>query len=354
MKNKKRKLHLALTFLYAFVIFCTIFVTVLLSGGVLYLLLHFEIIPKSGDYLVNARNVILYMSFICVVLGSVSALLTSELSLKPLHSVIVQLKKLTEGDFKSRLHFRFPFNKHMTLEELSDSFNLMAEELENTDMLRGDFINNFSHEFKTPIVSIAGFAKLLKKENLTENQRLEYLNIIEEESLRLSSMATNVLNLTKVENQRILGDLSDFNLSEQIRSSVLLLEDRWSKKSLEFTMDFDEYHIYANEELLKQVWINLLDNAIKFSGEYGLIVIRILERKCSYIISVASSGIEIPLESREKIFNKFYQVDESHSSEGNGVGLAIVKKIVDLHKGKISVECKNGITKFSIEVAKKN
>lgn len=131
-------------------------------------------------------------------------------------------------------------------------------------MLRSDFINNFSHEFKTPIVSIAGFAKLLRRGNLTDEQKEEYLEVIEEESLRLSAMANNVLNLTRVENQTILTEVTRFNLSEQIRGAVLLLAEKWTPKNLYMDMQFGEHMICANEELLKQVWINLLDNAIKF------------------------------------------------------------------------------------------
>ena len=215
------------------------------------------------------------------------------------------------------------------------------------------FRKYFSHEFKTPIISIAGFAKLLKKGNLKEEQKKEYLDIIEEESLRLSYMATNVLNLTKVENQTILTDVTSYNLSEQIRACVLLLENRWTKKKIEFSLEFDEYEINANEELLKQIWINLIDNAIKFSTDYGMIMIRIKESNDRYKISIANTGTEIPKESMPKIFNKFYQADESHASEGNGVGLAIVKKIVDLHKGSIEVESENGFTVFEIELDRK-
>jgi signal transduction histidine kinase len=227
----------------------------------------------------------------------------------------------------------------------------MAEELEHTEVLRGDFVNNFSHEFKTPIVSIAGFTKLLKKGNLTEEQRAEYLDIIEEESLRLSEMATNVLNMTKIENQTILTDVTTYNLSEQMRSCVLLLEKRWTNKKLELSLEFDEYNICACEELLKQVWINLIDNSVKYSPEYGVIVIRIREEGENYHISIANSGIEIPEEKRQKIFEKFYQADESHSSAGNGIGLSIVKSVIDLHGGKVWVECKNGITTFHVIIA---
>ena len=353
MKNEKRKLNIALTLLFAIVIFLTVVVAVLLSGIVLYLLIHFEIISAKGDYLADARHVIWYMGFICVCVGSVLTMLTTTILLHPLQRMIRKIRSLASGDYKNRIYFGNPLGKHPTFAALSESFNTLAEELENTEMLRSDFINNFSHEFKTPIISIAGFAKLLKKGNLKEEQKKEYLDIIEEESLRLSYMATNVLNLTKVENQTILTDVTSYNLSEQIRACVLLLENRWTKKKIEFSLEFDEYEINANEELLKQIWINLIDNAIKFSPDYGMIMIRIKESNDRYKISIANTGTEIPKESMPKIFNKFYQADESHASEGNGVGLAIVKKIVDFHKGSIAVESENGFTVFEIELDRK-
>ena len=161
-------------------------------------------------------------------------------------------------------------------------------------------------------------------------------------------MATNVLNLTKVENQTILTGVTEYNLSEQIRSCVLLLENRWIKKHLEFSLEFDEHEICANEELLKQVFINLIDNAIKFSPEYGTVEIKIEKMNNHYNITVSNTGEEIPKESIEKIFNKFYQADESHAAEGNGVGLAIVKKIIELHKGKVDVKSEYGVTTFEI------
>ena len=353
MKKERRKLRLALAVLYALVIFITLAATVFLSAGILYLLVYFDVIPEHANYAIDRGLIILYMAFICIILGSIIAFLTSNLPLKPLNRMAMQLRQLAEGKFEARLQFGFPLNKHMTFEELADSFNTMAEELESTEMLRSDFVNNFSHEFKTPIVSIAGFAKLLKKGNLSEAQKQEYLDIIEEESLRLAAMATNVLNLTKIENQSILTDVGKFNLSEQIRSSVLLLENRWNKKKIEFNLAFEEHDIEANEELLKEVWINLIDNAVKFSPEYGLIDIRINELKDSYRIKVTNAGPDIPEESQKKIFNKFYQADESHAAEGNGVGLAIVKKILGLHKGEVLVESKHGLTAFIVEIPKK-
>lgn len=228
----------------------------------------------------------------------------------------------------------------------------MSEDLENTELLRLDFVNNFSHEFKTPIVSIAGFAKLLRSSDITEEQRQEYITIIEEESKRLSSMATNVLSLTRVENQTILTDVTKFNLSEQIRNCFLILEAKWTQKALDLVLDIDEYEICANEELLCQVWINLIDNAIKFTPYGGTVTVRIAEDGDSILVTVENTGSTIAPENTRRIFQKFYQEDRSHATPGNGVGLAIVKRVIDLHGGLIWVRSENEVTAFTVKLPK--
>ena len=179
------------------------------------------------------------------------------------------------------------------------------------------------------------------------------LRIIEEESLRLSYMATNILNLTRVENQSIFTEVTEFNLSEQIRACILLMENKWTSKHLEMHVDFGEYMISANEELLKQVWINLIDNAVKFSPDYGIIQIDIGEKDGLLTVAVSNNADPIPAESRKKIFNKFYQADESHSTEGNGIGLAVVKNVVELHKGTVAVDCGQQQVTFTVRLPKK-
>jgi signal transduction histidine kinase len=307
---------------------------------------------QIGDN-ITPQYALVSMLIVSLIIGIVLSALMSRVMVKYVNRLVDKMNKLASGNFKTRLNYGEPISNHPTIREITESFNRMAEELEHTEMLRGDFVNNFSHEFKTPIVSIAGFAKLLKKGNLSEEQKKEYIDIIEEESLRLSAMATNVLNMTKIENQTILTDVTSYNLSEQIRACVLLLETQWTAKHLEMNLEFDEYSIYACEELLKQVWINLIDNAIKYSAEYGNVVIKIKEEGEFYQISVANSGIEIPIEKRKKIFEKFYQADESHCSSGNGIGLAVVKYVTELHGGEVFVKCKNGITTFTVKIAKR-
>ena len=218
--------------------------------------------------------------------------------------------------------------------------------------MRNDFINNFSHEFKTPIVSINGLVKIMKSGKLSKEKEKEYLEIIEEEIDRLASMTTNVLTLSKVKNQVILTDKTKYNISEQIRSCIVLLEKKWTKKNLHLMLDFDEYYIEANIDLMKQVFINLLDNAIKFSYDNKELAIIIEEDKSNLFIKIIDEGIIIEEENKEKIFNKFYQVDGSDFTEGNGIGLSIVKHIIDLHNGKISTCSKDNKTIFELELPK--
>lgn len=351
MKPEERKHRLALTLLFSGMIFCFFIVTMAVVGGFIIFMIRCGILEPIGS--VPRINRLFFRTMIAsVLLGAILSAIASRFPLKPVNTIINAMNRLASGDYKTRLHFGKYLSRHPTAVEISRSFNNLAEELEKTEILRSDFINNFSHEFKTPIVSIAGFAKLLKHGNLTEEQKAEYIDIIEEESLRLSAMATNVLNLTKIENQTILTGVTEYNLSEQIRNCVLLLENKWSRKNIVPELDFGEHSIFANEEMLKQVWINLIDNAIKFGDEGTSFHIGITETQSHIFVSVSNTGAEIPAEIKEKIFRKFYQADESHSSEGNGIGLAIVKKIVELHEGDVTVSSGGRKTVFTVSLPK--
>ena len=350
LNEKNRRRSLMLLFLLA--LFLVLLVAIGLTAAVISVLVYFGVFAsESGD--ISVRHIILYMSLSTLLMGYILIFVVGRIIARQASNVIDQLGRLASGDYKARLDFGSTLNNYSAFRDISAGFEKMAEELENTEMLRTDFINNFSHEFKTPIVSIAGFAKLLKRGNLTEEQRQKYLDAIEEESMRLSYMATNVLNMTKVENQTILTDVTAFNLSEQIRSAVLLLEGKWSKKDIELDLSFDEYTVEANEELLKQVWINLIDNAVKFVPEGGTVSIGVEDKGDMLLISVSNTGSEIPPEKIDKVFNKFYKAEESRASEGNGIGLAIVKRIVELHDGEISVLSKENKTTFSVGLPKK-
>lgn len=266
--------------------------------------------------------------------------------MKPIQRLLTGMDRLSKGHFEDRLDpadFR-------PMKEMAHRFNALATELQNTEMLRSDFVNSFSHEFKTPIVSIRGFARLLQRSSLTETQRQEYLNIIVDESTRLSNMATNVLNLTKVEKQSRLTEVETFNLSEQIRKCILLLEKKWSPKGIVFSAEFGEVEISADAALLEQVWLNLLDNAVKFSPLDGSIEVRLLRRDDEVCVEMVNHGPEISEEDRKHIYVKFWQGDISRATEGNGIGLSVVKKIIELHCGRIDVRSSPEETVFAVSI----
>ena len=358
MKNKKpfvseifkfteRKSRTSLTLVFATFVFVMLVIAMVVAAVTLYIFAGVGIFVVDDGRL-KLIPVILVMSTVSIVIGAGVAFFTSRFPLKPINEMINKMNRLASGDFGARLQFGKIASSHAAFSEITTAFNKMAEQLENTELLRHDFINNFSHEFKTPIVSIAGFARLLSKGNLSEEQRKIYIASILEESDRLSAMATNVLALTKVENQTILTDISRFNISEQIRSAVLLLEGKWSAKDIELELDFDEYYAVANEELLKQVWINLIDNAVKFSPCGGTVAVEIATEASELQVKVRNTGSEIPADKLDKIFGKFYQADESHATQGNGIGLAIVKRVVTLHGGDVKAESGNGVTSFTV------
>ncbi|MBQ8448330.1 MAG: HAMP domain-containing histidine kinase [Clostridia bacterium] len=339
----------SLSLVFGIFVFAVLLIAIAFAVFAVWILGEFGVITGSLEDS-SMTLIVILVSVISLIIGSGMSILLGKIPLKPINDLINRMNRLAAGDFSARLKFGNVWKSYPAFSEMSESFNKLATELENTEMLRGDFVNNFSHEFKTPIVSIAGLAKLVNRGNLTEEQRAKYLTAIEEESLRLAAMATNVLNLTKIENQAILSELSCFNLSEQIRSCVLLLENKWERKNIELILDFNEYEIEANEEMLKEVWINLLDNAVKFSPRCGTVSVTIEESIGKISVTVSNTGSEISPENIKKIWNKFYQADESHASEGNGVGLAIVKRMVELHDGAISVRSGEGVTSFTVDL----
>lgn len=354
-KIGKRKLNyskISMTFFLS----ALVFISFILIFVIIYIILKYwyklnlslsSLIPVST--FISRKNLWFLIILSCFVVGYGLTLLLSKLIMHPVSKLTQAMEELSTGNYQERLNFKIklPF-----FEDISYSFNRMANELEHTETLSNDFINNFSHEFKTPISSISGFAKFLQKGNLSSEETKEYLKIIEEESSRLSKMTTSILKLMKVENQTILTDVKEFNLSEQIRNCVLLLENKWNSKFLNIDLDLPEIYIRGNELLLKEVWINLFDNAVKYTPQNSSIKFEIREKENSVSVSVANEGSEIPAEYQLRIFNKFYQVDNSHASEGNGVGLAIVKKVVNLHNGEVSVISGNKRTIFVVTLPK--
>ena len=264
------------------------------------------------------------------------------------------LREIARGNFKARVPEKDKKEAVTELGDLERTFNQMASDLDGIEMFRNDFINNFSHEFKTPIVSIRGFARRLQSENLTEEERREYIDIIVSESERLSVMAQNVLLLTKLENQSIVSEKTEFYLDEQIRRCILLLEKNWSEKDIELDLDLEELKFVFNEEMLSHVWINLLSNAVKFTPAGGKISCSLRSRGENVVFSIRDNGNGMSEAVKSRIFEKFYQGDGSHATAGNGIGLNIVKRVVDLAHGEIRVESEIGKgSEFTVILPKK-
>ncbi len=274
----------------------------------------------------------------CMIIGTIMAVFVGKLFINPLRRLISANEEIGQGNFKVRLSEQTVIGE---LNNLMHSFNSMADELESTELFRNDFINSFSHEFKTPIVSIRGFARQLQRDNvlhsLTDEQRREYTDIIAYESDRLARLSSNILMLTKFENQQIVTDKTEFYLDEQIRRTVLLLEKEWTAREVNIELELDEVKYNFNEEMLAQMWLNLIGNAIKFSHRADTVLVRCRKNQNNICVDISDSGEGMNEETLRKIFDKFYQCDTSHKSEGNGLGLAIVKRIAELANAEISV-----------------
>ncbi|SCY75632.1 sensor histidine kinase [Alkaliphilus peptidifermentans] len=282
-----------------------------------------------------------------VLIGTLLIMLLAKRVVKP----ILKLTSATQEVAKGNFDIQVGNESKDEIGQLTHNFNKMTRELKNIEYLRKDFITNVSHEFKTPIASIQGFAKLLQKGNLSEQEKEEYTNIIVEETSRLSNLSSNILKLSKLENQEIVDKKAVFSLDEQIRKCILLLEYEWSKKNIEFDLELDKVQYQGDEELLQQVWINLLSNAIKFSSKDSIIKISLKQTATITCIKITDYGIGMSEETILRIFEKFYQGDKAHSYEGNGLGLPLVKRIVDLNEGNVYVESRlNTGTTFTIEL----
>ena len=238
-----------LVLISSFIVFLIQTVSMLIVGTISTILIHSGIITIKGSSKTRVIMVICCILGASILIGFIVSIIFTRIPVKPLDELIKGMDRLADGDYSVRIKF----NKNPGLKKVEHSFNKMAEELQNTELLSNNFINDFSHEFKTPLVSILGFTKLLRKNILTDEEREEYLGIIEEEMKRLYTMANGILNLTKVENQSILTNVTEYNLSEQIRLTVLLLESKWTARNINMNIDFGEYTINANEEMMKQV-----------------------------------------------------------------------------------------------------
>lgn len=284
---------------------------------------------------------------ICVVLGSALLYLAIKKISDPIIRISDAAREVAKGDFSIKIAYKS--NDEIGI--LAQNFNLMTAELGNMEYLRKDFISNVSHELKTPIASIKGFAEMLQDKNLSAEDFQTYINIIIAETTRLSHLSSNMLKLSRLDHQLIPERSQTFFLDEQIRRTLVLLEEKWSAKQLELDLDLEKIVYTGDEDLIQQIWLNLIENAIKFSAEPGTICIRAKKIQDQAIVEIKDQGIGIAKNDQERIFEKFFQGDKSHSKEGSGLGLAIIKKIVEIHKGEINFTSEAGLgTTFTVRL----
>lgn len=330
--------HLRLTLTFSFVVFVIILLTMALIYLGANLLARVGVLEPARFQ----RFPLFAFCLISIAVGTLVSALVSRTPLKPIRELMAAADRIADGDYTARIDLKGTEE----FRALGRKFNHMAQELESVELLRSDFVSNFSHEFKTPISSIRGFARALKWEGLTPQEREEYLDIIISESERLSALSSNVLYLSKLEKQTILTDRQRFDLSEQLRRVMALLDGRFAEKRLDVLFDSPEYFVSGNAEMLQQVWINLLDNAIKFSPDGGQIRVSVGQDGDQIRVRVSNQGESIPPEVQAHIFDKFYQGDTSHATAGNGLGLSIVRRITELHGGEVTVCSSRGVTTF--------
>lgn len=281
------------------------------------------------------RRIILETVFLVLVFFSVGTLIVSIISkriLRPFHDLQNAIHQVSKGNFNVRVEY----DANNEFSEVVNCFNQMVVELNGIQTMRNDFINTFSHECKIPVACMSGFAKQLKRPELTEEEREEYLDIIIKESDRLIHLYHNILALSRYQNQHLMTNLEEFSLDESIRRCVLLLEKDWVKKNLELDIDLEPVLYYGNEEMLSQVWINILNNAVKFTQENGLIQITCKAKRNKAIITIKDNGVGMDQMTMNHMFDSFFS-STANNNQGNGIGLAIVKRIVELCQGRIDV-----------------
>jgi signal transduction histidine kinase len=261
---------------------------------------------------------------------------------RPMRRLSEAAKKIAQGEFSVRIAPLRKDGKKDFVEVMFDDFNTMAGELESIEMLKNDFIANVSHEIKTPLAIIQNYATTLQSDTLKPDERHEYIKTIITSSQKLSTLVSNILKLNKLEHQEILPAAIPFDLSEQLRRCALSFEDHWEQKNIAFSADIDELTVCYDESMLEIIWNNLIANAIKFTAPGGSISLSLKRLAGFAVVRIRDTGCGMDEETQKRIFDKFYQGDSSHSQEGNGLGLALVKKALDLTGAKISVTSKPG------------
>ncbi|MEE5993250.1 MAG: HAMP domain-containing sensor histidine kinase [Oscillospiraceae bacterium] len=328
--------HKQLMGLYKFVIFFLLIAFVVSCCFILFLhFLHFSAEDIQAAAPITFGNVL----FITLLFWVLDTIRTHFFQERPIRRITEGLEKLTSGDFKTRIEPVSHLSGMADYNEIIAYINKMAEELSGVETLRTDFVSNVSHEMKTPLAVMQNYAELLQYPDITERERLEYAASISEAAKRLTELITNILKLNKLENQQIYPDVKIFDLSEQLCECLLDFENTWEQKNIQIETDLEEtVLVNADADLWSLVWHNLFSNALKFTENGGTVSVSLRKEQNFAVVSVRDTGCGIAPETGRHIFDKFYQGDTSHACRGNGLGLALVKRIIDITNAEISVQ----------------
>ena len=323
--------------LMAFIISCCIILFLNMMTRSANLELTQEHIERAAK--VTFLNVIL-LSFLCTIIDEIRRKFMVD---RPVRQIIKAAEQMMTGDFSVRIPPLHGIANADGFGVIADYFNQMAQELSGTETLRTDFIANVSHELKTPLAVIQNYGTMLQQQDLPENKRLEYAKAITDASRRLANLITNILKLNKLENQQIYPKAETYDLGEQLCECLLTFERAWEDKALDIETDVEgEIMVNSDEELLSLVWNNLFSNAIKFTPPHGKISLTLKAEGEFAVVQVSDTGCGISPEVGKHMFEKFYQGDTSHATQGNGLGLALVKRVIDIVGGDISVSSEVG------------
>ena len=317
----------------AFVVSCCmmLFVTVLADS--------MDLVFTKENIAVAAKLTFGNVILITLLSGTIDYVRRKNMVERPVKKILAAAEQIMQGDFTVRIEPVKEFAGETGFNEIIDCFNKMTAELAGTETLRTDFVANVSHELKTPLAVMGNYATMLQRPGLTEEERCEYAKAISEAARRLAQLITNILKLNKLENQQIFPQMDEYDLGEQLCENLLQFEDVWEKKNLTIETDIeDDVRIRSDAELLSLVWNNLISNAVKFTPEGGTIGVTLKTEGNLVTVTVSDTGCGIKPEVGQHIFEKFYQGDTSHATQGNGLGLALVKRVVDILSGEIGVQ----------------
>ena len=325
--------YLVFFLMVAFVVSCCMMLFVSVLADTMGLVFTRENIADAAKLTFGNVLLITFLS------GTIDYFRRKQMVERPVKQIMAALDQVMQGDFSVRIEPVKEFAGETGFNEIIGCLNKMTAELQGTETLRTDFIANVSHELKTPLAVMGNYATMLQKPGITEEDRIEYAKAISHSSRRLAALITNILKLNKLENQQIFPQPQEFDLGEQLCESLLVFEDAWEQKHLEIETDIaDDIRIRSDPELLSLVWNNLISNAVKFTPEGGTISLSLKADETHVTVSVRDTGCGMTPETGKHIFEKFYQGDTSHATQGNGLGLALVKRVVDILNGEIGVQ----------------